>query len=143
MKHKYIYCGTTAGTDQICNFRLIHKCTRRGGTSFIRVNIPDDLELNTFPGDGYSTTQDTRTLEEVGYDIYIIYENQYVKANELKPYPPHKWHKILREQYSMYGTMEGYSKNLQWYKQSVYKKILPENIIYPKFKESKIKFSSL
>lgn len=37
--------------------------------SALRVNIPDDLILEKWSCDSYSTTTDPRTIDELGYDI--------------------------------------------------------------------------
>ena len=70
MKHRYIFCGIVWKQPEICNYRLISKPTYSHG-SFVRVNIPDDLELSHYSGDGYSITYvgDYRIMESNNNDI--------------------------------------------------------------------------
>jgi len=35
------------------------------------VNLPDDLVLEKWSCDPYSTTEDERTLDELGYDLLV------------------------------------------------------------------------
>ena len=51
MRHRYIFCGVVWERPEICNYRLISKPTYSYG-SFVRVNIPDDLKLYHYNGDG-------------------------------------------------------------------------------------------
>lgn len=37
----------------------------------LRVNIPDDKVLTKYRLDPYSTTEDQRTLNELGYDVLM------------------------------------------------------------------------
>lgn len=112
MRHRYILCGMVSGSDKLSDFRLISKLTP-DEDSIIRVNIPDDVKLNTYPGDGYSTTDCDKTLDELGYDCYIKYRNKWLKTNELKPYNPAHWYEVLEYGYNIhmvtgmgYGTAE-------------------------------------
>ncbi len=112
MRHRYILCGMVSGSDKLSDFRLISKLDP-DEDSFIRVNIPDDVKLNTFPGDGYSTTDCDKTLDELGYDCYIKYRNKWLKTNELKPYNPAHWYEVLEYGYDIrmvngmgYGTKQ-------------------------------------
>ena len=101
-----------SGSDKLSDFRLISKLAPNED-SIIRVNIPDDVKLSTFPGDGYSTTDCDKTLDELGYDCYIKYRNKWLKTNELKSYDPADWHEVLEYGYNIhmvtgmgYGTAE-------------------------------------
>ncbi|MBQ8482851.1 MAG: hypothetical protein IJ504_00940 [Bacteroidales bacterium] len=105
MRHRYITNGTAQGSKQINCYRLISK--NKYSNSFIRVNIPDDLVLNTCKGDGYNTTEDTRTLEELGYDCFILVNGKWRKANFLKKHQPHEWYRVL-EKYGLRSTLNGY-----------------------------------
>jgi hypothetical protein len=121
MRHRYIFCGSAVGTDKLSDFRLIAKLVdrriERGWWHCVRVNIPDDVELEHWNGDSYSTTTCEKTLEEVGYDCYIRYRNKWLKVNELKPYEPCDWSDVLEYGYGImlvnkigYGTSEDYGK---------------------------------
>lgn len=121
MRHRYIFCGSAVGTDKLSEFRLIAKLVdrriERGWRHCVRVNIPDDVELEHWNGDSHSTTRCEKTLEEVGYDCYIRYRNKWLKVNELKPYKPCDWSSVLEYGYGImlvnnigYGTSEDYGK---------------------------------
>lgn len=76
MRYRYITNGRCKPTDPICDFRLIShreigKKTRIAGETLYRVCIPDDLHLEKYSCDSYSTTNDKRTIEELGYDIVM------------------------------------------------------------------------
>ncbi len=85
-KYRYISCGIAKSTDKISDFRLI------GGSQLfpeervvLRVVIPDDLKLSKYSCDNYSTTEDPRTLEELGCDVMIRINGRWIIKNDLKP----------------------------------------------------------
>lgn len=100
MRHRYIFCGVVWNHPEICNYRLISKPTYSHGT-FIRVNIPDDLKLNHYSGDSYSTTRDKRTIHELGCDCYIFYKGRWRKFNYLKKFEPYQWFRVLEHIFGM------------------------------------------
>lgn len=62
------------GENKISDFRLVAGNMIKpshDGTSALRVNIPANLKLTKHSCDSYSTTDDNRTLDELGYDILI------------------------------------------------------------------------
>lgn len=63
-------------SDPICNYRLVSSAyiasvAREPGRVYIRVWIPDDMKLHKAACDIYSTTDDTRTIKELGYDLIM------------------------------------------------------------------------
>jgi len=110
MRHRYIFCGVVWDHPEICNYRLISKPTYSHG-SFVRVNIPDDLELNHYSGDGYSTTYDKRTIHELGCDCYILYKGHWRKFNYLKKFEPHQWFRVLEH---IFGLNNCYDEKIGW-----------------------------
>lgn len=92
-EYRYVLCGTALGSEKINTFRLIAGNMIKpdySGESALRVNIPDDLVLEKLSCDSYSTTQDERTLEELGYDVLIWDKDKkkWIKHNELKNIRP-------------------------------------------------------
>lgn len=92
-RYRYVLCGTALGTDKISSFRLVAANNIKpsyNGESALRVNIPDDLNLEKLSCDSYSTTDDKRTLDELGYDIIIwnSKEKRWIKRNEYKGIMP-------------------------------------------------------
>lgn len=74
VRYRYILSGLALGKDKISDFRLIAGNMIKpsyNGASALRVSIPADLELTKYSSDSYSTTDDQRTLDELGYDILI------------------------------------------------------------------------
>lgn len=73
-RYRYILNGCTLGGDKICDYRLIAGNNIKpsyDGYIALRVNIPEDLKLTKYSCDPYSTTDDERTLDELGYDVMI------------------------------------------------------------------------
>ena len=63
-------------SEPICNYRLVSSAyiasvAREPGRVYVRVWIPDDMKLVKHSSDIYSTTDDTRTIEELGYDLIM------------------------------------------------------------------------
>ena len=110
MRHIYILCGVVWENPEICNYRLISKPTYSLG-QLVRVNIPDDLELSHYPGDGYSTTDDKRTVHELGCDCYILFEGKWRKFNFLKQFEPHQWFRVLEH---IFGLHDCYDDKIGW-----------------------------
>jgi len=89
---RFVLCGTAVGTNKISDFRLIaanNIASKYDGSKAIRVNIPDDLQLTKYTCDPYSTTDDDRTLIELGYDLVIWNKSQkkWIVHNEYKGIP--------------------------------------------------------
>ena len=75
-KYRYISCGIAKSTDKISDFRLIGRNQLFPEERVvIRVIIPDDLKLSKYSCDNYSTTKDSRTLEELGCDNILTFDN--------------------------------------------------------------------
>lgn len=92
-RYRYILNGIATGDNRISNFRLIAgnniKPTYDNKVA-LRVNIPSDLKIDKDACDSYSTTEDHRTLDELGYDILIWYkkERKWKVHNEFKGTKP-------------------------------------------------------
>ena len=99
-RFRYILSGKVKGSDKISNFRLIgaNKVPKSyHNYSAIKVNIPDDLELEKWSCDSYSITRDNRTLDELGYDILIwdYYNRKWEVHNEFKHLEPHEFPNVF------------------------------------------------
>lgn len=145
MKHRYIFTGLAEGYEPISNFRLIARCTKYNCGQFIRVNIPDNLKLDHYPGDSYSTTEDKRTLNQLGYDCYFLFKGQWRKFNELKKYRPCDWFRVLEYIYGLY-SLSGYNYTddfIEYWKErddirkGIKKFVSESNLVFPQFKEDK------
>jgi hypothetical protein len=88
-RYRYVLTGVALGEDKISDFRLIAGNNIKpsyDGEVALRVIIPSDLELTKYSCDPYSTTDDDRTLNELGYDLLIWYQEKrkWKVHNELK-----------------------------------------------------------
>lgn len=145
MKSRFILCGLVNGSDKVSDFRLVCNVRRYCGGYCIRVNIPDDMEISTFPGDGYSVTSDNRILDDLGWDCYIVFNGEWRKFNWLKCLQPHEWYLALEYIFGFYNCHDDicytsdYEYYKKWYKDRIcgnieFKK--ESEIIYPKFKKN-------
>jgi len=97
-RYRYILCGIVKEKDPISNYRLIGANLIAEHDSVIRVNIPDDMKLEKWSCDCYSTTRDARTIETLGYDVLINFNGKWKIRNDLKVYQPHEYHEILKKE---------------------------------------------
>lgn len=141
MRHRYIFCGLLED-HKISSFRLIAN-TKYSGGQLVRVNIPDDLKLYSYPYDGYSTTDDNRTIDDLGYDCYILFNWKWRKFNWLKNLEPHSWFRALEHIFGLqdcYDTI-GWTDNYDYYKEWWHTERIPEfyggGRKYPVFREDK------
>ncbi|MBP1308989.1 hypothetical protein JOD82_002009 [Paenibacillus sp. 1182] len=84
---RYVLNGCAVGSDPISDFRLIagnNVKSKYDGSIALRVNIPADLELTKYSCDPYSTTNDKRTLDELGYDVLVWREGKWKVVNQYK-----------------------------------------------------------
>ena len=148
MKHRYITCGDVKGTDKISSFRLLSNIRTYGGFlgETVRVNIPNDLQISHWNGDIYSTTSDNRTLDELGWDCYILFKGKWRKFNYLKKFLPAYWHNVLEYIFSLYncGDTIGWTDDIEVCRKYIndgcsgrvpFKKT--SEYFYPPFKECK------
>lgn len=92
-RYRYILNGIALGKDKISGFRLIagnNIKTSYNGEVVLRVKIPNDLKLTKYSCDPYSTTEDHRTLDELGYDVLIWHKKnrKWKIHNEFKGIKP-------------------------------------------------------
>jgi hypothetical protein len=92
-RYRYVLNGVALGTDKLSDFRLIAAnkiCPGYDGETALRVVIPDDVKLTKYSCDPYSTTDDPRTLDELGYDVLMWHEKtgKWKVHNELKGIRP-------------------------------------------------------
>lgn len=113
-RYRYISCGLTDIDDPICYFRLISGREIKQLLELVRVSIPDDMVLIKYPGELYSTTDDTRQIKNLNPVPVINIKKGldkkpvWVKRPELLKYPICDWYNILRIDYGLQGTSAGY-----------------------------------
>ena len=83
-KYRYILAGYVRPSDPISAFRLIGASNLGHTDSAIRI-VVDDVKLTKYSCDCYSTTNDTRTLAELGYDCMVRINWKWVIQNSLRP----------------------------------------------------------
>ena len=77
MRYRFITCGTAKISDRVWDFRLVSgvefgRLSKYPMKTYYRINIPDDMTLIKYSCDGYSTTEDTRTLEELSCEFFML-----------------------------------------------------------------------
>lgn len=78
-RYRYINKDTALGTDAVSEHQLISGTkihTEKHGAVALRVNLPRDVRLTKEYTEPFSTTTDTRTLDELGYDIMVFDGNR-------------------------------------------------------------------
>ena len=87
-RYRYITCGTACANDSvntISAYRLISaNSLYRSVDSCIRVELPEDLVLETWRGDGYSTTEYPLPLSRLNTDVLVRVNGKFKVMNELK-----------------------------------------------------------
>ena len=78
-RYRYIIANYDL-SDPIWRYRLVSNMhigsvCREPGRVYIRVWIPDDMKLHKNAFNDYSTTNDDRTIEELGYDVIMTQWN--------------------------------------------------------------------
>lgn len=112
MRHRYITSGLCEPTDPVCNYRLIsHReigsVAKEVGRILYRVNIPDNLKLEKWACDTYATTNDKRTIRELGYDYIVTMHDGKRKrfpkeadVNAIAKEEVEKWRELLYKDYN-------------------------------------------
>ena len=93
-RYRYIGCGATRLEGSISDYRLLSNRNYMG-SSCIRVEIPDDMELIKYSYDSYSTTGDRRLIKDLKPCAMICKNGRWVIQNELLKYPIHEWHEYV------------------------------------------------
>lgn len=110
-RYRYITNGSVKPSDKICDYRLIGgnqlKQSDGRNATVVRVRIPDDMKLTKYSCDNYSTTEDTRTLEELGCDYMVRINGKYIFRNDLKTMPIHDVHNVISDE-GYFITTDGY-----------------------------------
>ena len=110
--YRYILNSMVKPDSHVCDYRLIGSNQLGEGdgrnAAAIRVHIPDDMKLEKLSCDNYSTTEDERTIEELGYDIVVRINGHFFVRNDLKQYEFHNLSSILAQNEGLYLTKEGY-----------------------------------
>ena len=89
-RFRYILCGLVNFDGPISDYRLIGGNNLGDAASCIRFKIPQLFHMTKYSCDSYSTTDDTRSLNQIGYDIMVKINGHWVVRNDLKPIQPHK-----------------------------------------------------
>jgi hypothetical protein len=115
-RYRYISNGGAKPSDPISNFRLIGgnqlKSLDCRFNDVIRIEIPNDMVLDKYSCDNYSTTDDTRTLEELKYNVMVRFKNGFVRRPDFEERKPDELilsdisDRLLKEGY--YLTNEAY-----------------------------------
>ena len=97
MKYYYITNQQVLGTDYVSSHLLYTEDKlKEDRYHVIRVQIPEGCKLYQ-KEDGF-IAKDDRILDQLGYDILIFKNKEWVEWNCLKSYKPHKFGQILQIQ---------------------------------------------
>lgn len=93
-RYRYILGGIVDIHAPMHHFRLIAGNSIKPdyhGKTAIRFQLPEDMELTKYSCDSYSTTEDTRTLSQIGYDVlgYHALKKRWIVINDYKGIQPH------------------------------------------------------
>lgn len=117
-RYRYITSGLVDVSKPLSSYRLVGGVNLNPIGHFdtvIRVRIPDDIKLEKYSCDNYSTTSDKRTIKELGYDImaYYVDKERWVIHNELDGMQPHEMTPKLKELYGY--DMEMHFKDMEYW----------------------------
>lgn len=110
-RYRYITCVDTNLDDPVSKFRLIGGSNMfpSSGWGTIRIEIPDDMVLEKWNCDPYSTTEDTRKIKDLNPCVSVRINGRRVIRNDLLEHTKNDYSTILRnEGYRL--TNEGYTK---------------------------------
>lgn len=82
-KYRYITCGTCRSIDKLSSFRLVGSFKEFRPSSAIRVTIPDNIKLDRYPYDGYSTTQSNIQIKDLNPIVIVRYNSRMIPNVEL------------------------------------------------------------
>lgn len=83
-KYRYILSGGVKPSDPICDYYLVAANGIASTSQAVRVRV-DDVELRKLSCDNYSTTRDTRTIGELGFDCLVRIDWRLRVRDDLKP----------------------------------------------------------
>lgn len=116
-RYKYILSGIVDLGHPACYYRLVAGNQLREQDSAVRIEIPDDMEVRYEPGEGYSTTDDHRPLEDLRPVPMVKINGRWAKRPGLDPMHLHEWFLRLQEQDGLYPSFDrekGYVPKEQW-----------------------------
>lgn len=100
-RFRYILCGLVDFDGPISDYRLIGGNNLGDAASCIRFKLPELFHMEKYSCDSYSTTDDKRTLNQIGYDVLVKINGRWVVRNDLKGTQPHKiYHVMSKNGYS-------------------------------------------
>ena len=82
-RYRYITCGLVSPDEHVNKFRLIGS-SNLAGDDGIRIELPDDIKLEKWSCDSYSTTEDERTIRELNPVVMVRINNKLVHHKELE-----------------------------------------------------------
>lgn len=97
MRYRYILCGVVNMDDPVSNYRLIGASAIHGECDMIRIEIPDDMELEKWSCDNYSTTSDKRLVKDFNPIMLVKINKRWYKKPELNNCQPHLVHEVMED----------------------------------------------
>lgn len=113
-RFRYILCGLVNYDGPISDYRLIGANNLNDAASCIRFKLPNNFHLTKYSCDSYSTTDDKRTLNEIGYDVLVKINGRWVVRNDLKGIQPHTIYKAMMKEGLSPVKKMGYMNHAQY-----------------------------
>lgn len=106
-RYRYILSGAAAADQKVCDYRLVAGSELHGihKTTAIRIDIPDDMELHYCSGDGYSTTNDQRTLLDLNAKAMVYRNGRWVFMQWLLYSRASDWPRLLYAKMGLRPTL--------------------------------------
>ena len=90
-KYRYVVAGNADPDAPASAYGLVAP-NRVPFDTGIRIEIPEDMELDRDQTDSYATTGDSRTLRRLGAKAMVRVERRWREFPELMDVPMHEWH---------------------------------------------------
>ena len=112
-KYRYITSGLASTDGRVCDYRLVTSAQIRGtcnsNLEAIRICV-NDIKLEKYRYDGFSTTTDKRLLSDLGAQCLIFVDGKWEIHNEFYGIPEHRWYGLLKKSGYICSFPYGYSK---------------------------------
>lgn len=113
-KYRYIGCGICPPDSAVNNYRLCGN-TEYLGPHCIRIMV-DDIKLEKWSCDPYSTTRDTRLIKEFNPIVYNV-DTRKIDENLTKLWldkkiEPHEFHMYKDSDFDKWNSKEPYTRTI-------------------------------
>ena len=124
MKYRYITTGLASPDDRLSDFSLISGREMGGFSDFIRIEVPDDIKLEKWSCDPYSTTDSDTLLKDLNPKVAVRFNGKIKTDEELTDLwlkgkiEPHQFYENLESRgftgYIRYGYLDEKQMDFTW-----------------------------